>query len=500
MSRHRLFRGAGIEAAFDDGHNDKWDVNEATFGASPASPTSAQYMRRAQGSSHIGEGSKVRAVYDAEGEWYTGRVVRVLAGGKYGVQFDGYDDWEICTQVEAVQSPRKPMSNPAPPGFVNTLGSDPKLGSTSNTSTTTTTTTTAHPSAPSTSTSSKKSFSEPWDINLIQKQLPTVRSVVGDGIEESVVMDAIRRCNYNAERAIMELIEGGSTFAVPIEIGKAMTSPKSSNSKKKMSGLGAALMGSSPTNQSNQSGLPDSPRTMERRRSRTFSDSGELSDLDLLIATNPKTTDKNKKKTIQNPKDQVNVPKIPTISRSQLHQPTLKKQQEGETKRNTNGNTHKHTTPKKQKKKTQFDKLRQTSTSNTPKKISKNDLAKRQKHIDELLLSKQENITNTNSDGTIADSAKPVLNMVVIGHVDAGKSTMMGHLLWKLGEIDKRTMRKFEKESKEQGKASFKYAWALDDQGEERERGVTIDVATKNFSLPNRQVVLLDAPGHKGKF
>ena len=117
-----------------------------------------------------------------------------------------------------------------------------------------------------------------------------------------------------------------------------------------------------------------------------------------------------------------------------------------------------------------------------------------------MLLSKQENITNTNSDGTIADSAKPVLNMVVIGHVDAGKSTMMGHLLWKLGEIDKRTMRKFEKESKEQGKASFKYAWALDDQGEERERGVTIDVATKNFSLPNRQVVLLDAPGHKGKF
>ena len=59
----------------------------------------------------------VRAVYDAEGEWYTGRVVRVLAGGKYGVQFDGYDDWEICTQVEAVQSPRKPMSNPAPPGL-----------------------------------------------------------------------------------------------------------------------------------------------------------------------------------------------------------------------------------------------------------------------------------------------------------------------------------------------------------------------------------------------
>ena len=74
---------------------------------------------------------------------------------------------------------------------------------------------------------------------------------------------------------------------------------------------------------------------------------------------------------------------------------------------------------------------------------------------------------------------------------------MMGHLLWKLGEIDKRTMRKFEKESNEIGKSSFKYAWALDEQGEERERGVTIDVATKNFNLPNRQVVLLDAPGKR---
>merc|ERR1711871_1036258 len=92
---------------------------------------------------------------------------------------------------------------------------------------------------------------------------------------------------------------------------------------------------------------------------------------------------------------------------------------------------------------------------------------------------------------------KKVLNMVVIGHVDAGKSTLMGHMLFRLGEIDKQTMHKFEKESKECGKSSFKYAWALDEQGEERERGVTIDVATKTFLLPDLQVVLLDAPGHR---
>ena len=58
-------------------------------------------------------------------------------------------------------------------------------------------------------------------------------------------------------------------------------------------------------------------------------------------------------------------------------------------------------------------------------------------------------------------------------------------------------MHKVEKESKECGKSSFKYAWALDEQGEERERGVTIDVATKTFLLPNLTVCLLDAPGHR---
>ena len=61
----------------------------------------------------IKQGSKVRAVYEAENKWYAGCVVRVLAGGKYEVQFDGYDGLEICTQVEAVHSLSKPKSNPA---------------------------------------------------------------------------------------------------------------------------------------------------------------------------------------------------------------------------------------------------------------------------------------------------------------------------------------------------------------------------------------------------
>ncbi|GAA6078720.1 HBS1-like protein, partial [Tachysurus ichikawai] len=64
---------------------------------------------------------------------------------------------------------------------------------------------------------------------------------------------------------------------------------------------------------------------------------------------------------------------------------------------------------------------------------------------------------------------KPLLNLVVIGHVDAGKSTLMGHLLYLLGNVNKRTMHKYEQEAKKAGKASFAYAWVLDETGEERD-------------------------------
>jgi elongation factor 1-alpha len=89
------------------------------------------------------------------------------------------------------------------------------------------------------------------------------------------------------------------------------------------------------------------------------------------------------------------------------------------------------------------------------------------------------------------------INIVVIGHVDSGKSTTTGHLIYKCGGIDKRTIEKFEKEANEMGKGSFKYAWVLDKLKAERERGITIDISLWKFESPKYYVTIIDAPGHR---
>jgi len=92
---------------------------------------------------------------------------------------------------------------------------------------------------------------------------------------------------------------------------------------------------------------------------------------------------------------------------------------------------------------------------------------------------------------------KTHINIVVIGHVDSGKSTTTGHLIYKCGGIDKRTIEKFEKEAAEMGKGSFKYAWVLDKLKAERERGITIDIALWKFETPKYSYTVIDAPGHR---
>ncbi|MBA0734769.1 hypothetical protein Gogos_018662, partial [Gossypium gossypioides] len=89
------------------------------------------------------------------------------------------------------------------------------------------------------------------------------------------------------------------------------------------------------------------------------------------------------------------------------------------------------------------------------------------------------------------------INLVVIGHVDSGKSTTTGHLIYKLGGIDKRVIERFEKEAAEMNKRSFKYAWVLDKLKAERERGITIDIALWKFETTKYYCTVIDAPGHR---
>lgn len=112
------------------------------------------------------------------------------------------------------------------------------------------------------------------------------------------------------------------------------------------------------------------------------------------------------------------------------------------------------------------------------------------------------------------------VNVVVIGHVDSGKSTTTGHLLYKCGGIDQRRLEKFEKAAAQvreeqphsktfilevvlmclflqMGKSSFKFAWVLDKLKAERERGITIDISLLKFNTQKYTMTIIDAPGHR---
>jgi elongation factor 1 alpha-like protein len=83
------------------------------------------------------------------------------------------------------------------------------------------------------------------------------------------------------------------------------------------------------------------------------------------------------------------------------------------------------------------------------------------------------------------------------GHVDAGKSTLMGRLLLELQHVDQRTVDKYRRQAEKSGKQSFALAWVMDQRSEERERGVTIDIATNFFETEQTTFTILDAPGHR---
>jgi elongation factor 1-alpha len=93
--------------------------------------------------------------------------------------------------------------------------------------------------------------------------------------------------------------------------------------------------------------------------------------------------------------------------------------------------------------------------------------------------------------------AKPHINIVFVGHVDHGKSTTVGRLLFDTGAIEEQAMRKLKEKAEELGKGGFEFAFVMDNLKEEQERGVTIDLAHKKFETPKYEFTIIDAPGHR---
>nr|QBH68025.1 elongation factor Tu protein [Philasterides dicentrarchi] len=98
---------------------------------------------------------------------------------------------------------------------------------------------------------------------------------------------------------------------------------------------------------------------------------------------------------------------------------------------------------------------------------------------------------------TLEEQQHSSINLVTVGHVDSGKSTLIGHFRHLMNSLDKREMHKLEKISNENNKNSFKYAYGQDEFDQERERGVTIDVGFKTIKTTSNEINFLDSPGHR---
>jgi elongation factor 1-alpha len=92
---------------------------------------------------------------------------------------------------------------------------------------------------------------------------------------------------------------------------------------------------------------------------------------------------------------------------------------------------------------------------------------------------------------------KEHLNLVFIGHVDSGKSTTVGRILYETGAISEQVLNKLKEEAAKVGKATFEFAFVMDELKEERERGVTIDISHREFETPKYYCTIIDAPGHR---
>jgi len=120
--------------------------------------------------------------------------------------------------------------------------------------------------------------------------------------------------------------------------------------------------------------------------------------------------------------------------------------------------------------------------------------------VEELLKDTKTETTETDDGVEIMETSEDTrehLNLVFIGHVDAGKSTISGSLLWNTGRVDERTIQKYEREAKDNNRESWWLAYIMDTNDEERTKGITVEVGRADFETKTKRYTIIDAPGHK---
>ena len=109
----------------------------------------------------------------------------------------------------------------------------------------------------------------------------------------------------------------------------------------------------------------------------------------------------------------------------------------------------------------------------------------------------EEAVAEVREEDLVDEDPREHINIVFIGHVDAGKSTLSGSILYITDRVDKRTIERFEREAKERNRDSWFLAYIMDTSDEERAKGKTVEVGRAHFDTPAKRYTILDAPGHK---
>ena len=148
------------------------------------------------------------------------------------------------------------------------------------------------------------------------------------------------------------------------------------------------------------------------------------------------------------------------------------------------------------------EKFQNQSTSDTKTQLSQNQKKEKTDKTDKTPIELNnikypkipyKNIENIKNENNTRND----INIVIIGHVDSGKSTLIGHLLYLLKEIDEKQIQNIQKLYKKTGTTQMHFAWATDERNDERERGVTVDIGYKTFKTKTKNVYAMDAPGHR---